>query len=143
MKVGFTGTREGMTAEQRQAVRRWLERQGPPAEFHHGCCVGADAAAAGLADQLGVSRIVGYPCDIWRLQSNIALGLCHEVRDPLPPLDRNRDIVDACEVLLACPGGPEQMRSGTWATVRFARKCGRRVVIVWPDGSLTEEGGAQ
>ena len=29
----------------------------------------------------------------------------------------------------------ERLRSGTWATVRYARKKGRRVIVVRPDGS--------
>ena len=53
---------------------------------------------------------------------------CH----PKPYLDRNRDIVDACEVLLATPDGPERLRSGTWSTVRYARKIGKPVEVRLP-----------
>lgn len=52
------------------------------------------------------------------------------------PLDRNRDIVEAAEVLIACPDGPERQRSGTWATIRHALRVGKPVVIVWPDGRV-------
>jgi outer membrane protein insertion porin family len=58
------------------------------------------------------------------------------------PLDRNRAIVDSCDVLIACPKGPEEQRSGTWATVRYARKQKKRIVIIWPDGEVTEEKGS-
>lgn len=60
--------------------------------------------------------------------------------DRKPNLVRNKDIVESTDVLLACPKGPEELRSGTWSTVRLARKQGKRVVIFWPDGSVTEEG---
>jgi hypothetical protein len=45
----------------------------------------------------------------------------------------------AAAMLAACPKGPEERRSGTWATVRYARKTGKPVVIFWPDGTVTEE----
>ena len=48
-------------------------------------------------------------------------------------------LVDACEVLLATPKGPEKLRSGTWATVRYARKVGKRIVIIEPDGKQVEQ----
>lgn len=65
-----------------------------------------------------------------------ALALADVVHEPRPPLERNRDVVDASDVLLACPGGmAEEQRSGTWATIRYARKAGKPVVIVWPDGT--------
>jgi hypothetical protein len=56
------------------------------------------------------------------------------------PTSRNHDIVDETELLIACPGElAEAVRSGTWATVRYARKLGRPIVIFWPDGSVTGE----
>jgi arginase family enzyme len=49
-------------------------------------------------------------------------------------LERNEDIVRDTDFLIACPEGSEVMRSGTWATVRYARKKGRTIVVFWPDG---------
>jgi hypothetical protein len=31
---------------------------------------------------------------------------------------------------------------GTWATVRYARKAGLPIAIIWPDGEITREGPA-
>jgi hypothetical protein len=54
----------------------------------------------------------------------------------LPPLDRNKMMVDDCEALIATPRlMVEELRSGTWSTIRYARKCRKPVHIVWPDGS--------
>ncbi len=139
MKVGFTGTREGMADAQLSAFGQWIYGRGLT-HFYHGCCVGADEQAARAAyDESPFVRVVGMPSDLEVLTSGAAKAVCHHIADPKPPLDRNRDIVDACEVLVACPKGPEELRSGTWATVRYARKQGKRIVIVWPDGEVTEE----
>ena len=43
-------------------------------------------------------------------------------------------------MLSATPGGfKEELRSGTWACVRYARKADRPVHIVWPDGKVNAE----
>jgi hypothetical protein len=59
--------------------------------------------------------------------------------DPLPYLERNKKMVDNSELLLALPIGVETLRSGTWSTVRYARKLGKPIVIIWPTGSITKE----
>jgi hypothetical protein len=58
---------------------------------------------------------------------------------PKPYLERNRDIVDSTELLIACPKDMTESSGGTWATVRYARKQKKPIVVVWPDGSVTEE----
>lgn len=140
MRVGFTGTRAGLTTEQSLAFRRAL-----PAEitwFRHGCCVGADEDAVRIVNALDPRpSIFGAPSNIGNLTSEFALDACDDTTGEFSdPLDRNRDIVNGCDLLIACPRGPEERRSGTWSTVRYARKQGKRIVIVWPDGSTTEEG---
>jgi hypothetical protein len=52
---------------------------------------------------------------------------------------RNHRIVDMTRVLVACPDGEERQHSGTWATVRYARKRGKWIIIVYPDGTVREE----
>jgi hypothetical protein len=45
--------------------------------------------------------------------------------------------VDQTEVLIATPRGfKEELRSGTWACVRYPRKAGRPMHIVRPDRSV-------
>lgn len=139
MRVGFTGSRDGMTLAQKGAFGQWLYGR-EAVEFHHGCCVGADEAAAVIAyDESPFTRVIGHPGDMPGMTSGGAKAVCHEIKDPAPNLTRNRDIVDSCDVLLACPKGPEEQRSGTWATVRYARKQGKRIVLFMPDGSVIEE----
>lgn len=138
MKLGFTGTRKGMTSDQAQVVNLLLDEQ-QPAEVHHGCCLGADADFAGLC--LGARiRQVGHPGNIEVMVSRTACGLCDELRDPLPPLERNRLIVEAVDALIATPAeSVEQQRGGTWSTVRQARRMKKRLWIICPDGTVCEE----
>jgi hypothetical protein len=136
MKIGFTGTREGLTAAQRDKLVMLVVA---PEEFHHGCCVGADEQAAHIAFSADCPRIVGHPPTATAMLSEFSLGFNTENHDPLPYLERNRRIVDACETLIACPKGPEEQRSGTWATVRYARKQKKQILIIWPNGTVSEE----
>lgn len=153
MRVGFTGTREGMTLKQHWRVSDWFHypRDGSaprvPTEFHHGCSVGADAdlvttimrGRIGATDDRTWADIHAHPCTLDGMVDRGAEALSSEVHPAKPPLERNRDIVDSCDVLLACPKTmDEEQRSGTWATIRYARKVGRPVVIFWPDGKVTE-----
>jgi len=134
-KVGFTGARQGMTEYQKNTVKNLL-MAGQPTEFHHGDCVGADADAHVLAVRAGI-KTVGHPPDI---SDNRAFCGVNILRETKPYLDRNHDIVDETDLLIACPMRAEEVRrSGTWATVRYARKLGRMILIVYPSGRMFVE----
>jgi len=113
-------------------MRQLLEPDG--GEVHHGDCVGADDQVGSFAAKLsGVTVTLHPPTN----PSKRAFCAADEVREAKPYLDRNRDIVDETELLVAFPKGPEEKRSGTWATVRYARKLDRQIMYVWPDGTVT------
>jgi hypothetical protein len=135
MKVGFTGTRHGCSPAQLAALERQLNSM-PMAEFHHGDCLGADAQAhAIVVDRVWV---VIYPSNIPRSRA-YCIGACRTY-PPKPPLERNSDIVKCTDVLVACPNGMyEEQRSGTWATIRYARAAKRKIIIVWPNGEVKED----
>ena len=49
-------------------------------------------------------------------------------------LNRNHNIVDASEILIACPAQTEEViRSGTWATIRYARKNNKIIRFIGPE----------
>jgi hypothetical protein len=134
MIVGFTGTRHGMTAAQFWVVCEVLSGLLPIAEVHHGDCVGADADFHRAAACLTVHA---HPPTDERLRAFCDADVVHEAR---PYLARDADIVAASTVLIACPGErQEQRRSGTWATVRMARKAGKPVVLIYSDGDVVRE----
>jgi len=132
--IAFTGTRQGMTPIQR-AVLRGMLRVVESTTFGHGCAVGADAEAHAIAKE--------EHYDIYGLPSNIehqraALTGFIFLAKQAPPLKRNRALVDWCDYLYACPATMQEIkRSGTWATIRYARQEGKEIVIVYPDGSLS------
>ena len=129
MKIGFTGTQQGMTTRQRFELRDQLIAF-QATEFHHGDCIGADAEAHEIAKALGL-RIVIHPPE-----SDAKRAFCEgydEIRSPLPYLIRNLNIVNETSVLIATPAeASERTRSGTWSTVRRGRKAGKTVVVITP-----------
>lgn len=128
MKLGFTATRTGMTIWQKKRFRAFLKHV-RPTEFHHGDCIGGDMQAHRIVREvLPKCRIVAHPCDIPRMR---AFCNADEIRDPLPPLVRNANIVRETGELVAAPETTqEQQRSGTWATVREARRQSKLVEVL-------------
>jgi hypothetical protein len=127
-RIGFTGTSQGMTMAQWGALYLALERV--RGTLLHGDCVGADAQAHMVARGRGL-RIEVYPPTNGKARANMAGDVVHPAA---PYLKRNRAIVDSCDVLYAAPYSlVERLRSGTWATVRYARSCGKRVIILPPN----------
>jgi hypothetical protein len=134
VKVGFTGTRHGMTEEQWRTVRMTLIIL-RATECHHGDCIGADLQFAKLASVLG-GTTVSHPPVKRELR---AFHMSDQVRAPKTYVARDHDIVDDTDVLIATPKtAHEEPRSGTWLTVRYARKQGKRVFLILPDGRVGE-----
>jgi hypothetical protein len=105
----------------------------------HGDCVGADADFNKLCLDFKLETWC-RPCTITSMR---AFTKSTPIADPAPPLVRNREIVKQCTFLIACPSTfTEEVRSGTWATVRYAREAEKTIYIVFPDGSLVTEVGS-
>lgn len=140
MRIGFTGTRDGMSRRQLQAAYKILIGI-DKIELYHGGCQGADLDIERLlllAER--VPAITCYPGDetqfkaaIQRRGEQIDSGMVelYEVHAPMPYLARNKKIVHESEIMIAAPATlHEQQRSGTWATIRYARKVGKPLIIL-------------
>lgn len=136
MEIGFTGTQLGMTVQQKDRVRLLLEKLDPTG-VAHGDCIGADAEFHNICLQLGKWIRIHPP------YKGTKRAYCKEWNEILPGKDylvRNRDIVAGVDCLIACPAEyDEQLRSGTWATVRYARERGIPIYVIQPDGSIRVE----
>lgn len=139
MRVGFTGTSQGMSQFSLEALAQFL-RESAPTEFHHGDCVGADCQAHNVAVSLHVPRVIIHPPQdpkkrAWTLRLGLTPAFDTTVieRREYPYLVRNHHIVDETDMLVATPATRnEVLRSGTWATVRYARSLGRPVHLILP-----------
>lgn len=133
--IGVTGTQTGMTSAQKEWIAEIFLRiaRAEKVVLHHGDCVGADQECHNMASMLGW-KTVAHPCDIDSKRANCKAT---EVREVKPPLVRNKDIVNESEIMYAFPKEMnEVLRSGTWATIRYARKRYKQMVIVYPDGGV-------
>lgn len=137
--IGFTGTQHGMTLDQGRQVLAILKDSHGIQYFGHGGCIGADIQAHKIARSLGISVRVWPPIN----KSKFAWD-CMKDADRVEPADeyllRNNKIAFFTDKLIATPRSrEEEMRSGTWATVRYARKYRKHIYLILPDGSVREE----
>lgn len=137
MNLGFTGTQKGLTEVQMKRLSEYVQRFNPEHGIH-GDCIGADAQFSALCDSLGITVQVHPPAD----DSKRAFCKATITYPVKPYLIRNHDIVDACDKLIACPKGlTEELRSGTWATIRYAVAQKKPVIVIYPTGSIELMGG--
>lgn len=142
IRVGFTGTQQGMTDEQKAKLDQLFgELEHDAVEVHHGDCIGADAECHELAENYFFDIEVHPPDN----DSKRAFCTAAVIHEPKPYLQRNRAIVDATPILIACPNGQEKLRSGTWSTVRYARAKiyegeQQSIYIITPSGEIKREG---
>lgn len=130
---GFTGTRNP-PASAKNMIRLHLMTLDPEQdELVIGCCVGIDAIVGRIGHVLGFKVHGVIPID--ESQVDVLWPLyCSSIEympDNTNYMDRNQRIVDISLDLTAFPlDAVERQRSGTWSTVRRARKAGKTVVII-------------
>jgi hypothetical protein len=131
MRVGFTGTQIGMSSAQKNELYAFLRKaksMDGEVEFHHGDCIGADTEAHDIAMLAGCDIIIHPPTNPKKR------SFCQNFKrraNPLPYLERNKHIVDATTVLIVAPKSDvEELRSGTWATYRYAKSRGGMIILL-------------
>ena len=137
--IGFTGTQVGMSEQQKKLFGKIiaiLHSEGKIHEFHNGDCIGADFDACNIVQSVSSEiKIYIHPPIIDRKRAFFkGAYFTHKAKDYL---DRNHDIVNDSDVLIATPKETfEQLRSGTWATIRYAKRRNKPVFLIHPDGNL-------
>jgi hypothetical protein len=138
--IGFSGTRQGMSADQKQSLEELLLKLKGDAEiawFRHGDCIGADAQAHTIARRLNY-RLLLHPPDKEEFRAFCDQD-CFSVLPVLPYLERNKVIVKKSDFFLAAPAEfGEQITGGTWYSIRYARKLAVPMRIIYPDGSFSK-----
>ena len=132
--VGFTGTQDGLTQGQTDRLIFYFENTKDDTEgwyFHHGDCIGADLQAATIAKSFGW-EIVGHPPKKADRRAFFPNDYTYPEKDYLV---RNKDIVTCSHELIGCPRTHvEELRSGTWSTIRHAGRVEKYTLICNPDG---------
>lgn len=139
--IGFTGTQDGISVPQWHLLETLISCI-EFSEFHHGDCKGADEQSHNMLWRVGFNNIVIHPPDNPAKRvfiKNVCPSENYLHMPEKPYLERNKDIVDVSDLLIACPSGDEVIRSGTWSTVRYARKMNKTIFIIQPSGLLTVE----
>jgi len=126
MKAGFTGSRNlKLTDTQKQTLTEFINNM-KITELHHGDCVGADADIHSfLRSEFPEIKIIIHPPIEEKHRAFCKGNVVLKAKDYM---DRNRDIVDASEILFALPQANSNPRSGTLATIRYSEK--KRITVI-------------
>ncbi len=157
MIIGFTGTQQGMTDFQKDFLFKILKEMGCT-EFHHGDCIGADLEANHIALGAGADIFSIHPPNNWHKRAFCfdpemetkyvkvitefkSIGTLSVRWCPTKPyLERNQDIINDTALLIAAPKEfHHTLRSGTWATIRYAWKNKKPVTIIPPVSRMEEK----
>lgn len=143
LKLGFSGTKKGMTLGQFETLCKKVIMETAlfeNIEGHHGDCIGADKEFHSILDSLfACTKIVIHPSNIKGTQAHCVSPKA-EWREELPPLTRDRHIAKESDYLFFTPKEDEMMlRSGTWTTVRKAIAFNKKFTVILPDGSIRTE----
>ncbi len=132
LHIGFTGTRKGMSNEQRTwlpfHVGQIIVGDWDDLWFHHGDCKGADSEAHDIMKSLGFKICIHPPSN----SKYRAFRSGDVTEDVHQYLIRNRHIVDRSSYMFACPAQHLEIArgSGTWSTIRYARKCLTTLIVI-------------
>lgn len=129
--VGVTGTREQLSHAQEALVSDLVYRLDPNSALVWGACVGVDVIAAAYAEMYSIPNHAVLPPDHRLVAPDWWDYATTYEQIPIGPdgyKRRNQRIVDLSDRLIAFPQYPEDHpqshRSGSWQTVRMARRKG-------------------
>lgn len=138
MSLGFTGTRDGMTAKQKKQLSVMLDNLNQSL-YRHGDCCGSDEQFHNMVrEKFPWALIVIHPPNNSKFRANCkAEEGSVVILETKEYLVRNGDIVDGSDILIACPKEMKNtQRSGTWATIRYAIKKEKVVIVIFPNGTI-------
>jgi len=140
IKIGFTGTQVGMNNQQKKYLALFFDRLLKEYDIesaHHGDCIGADSQFHNFAVYYKIKTVIHPPIN----KSKRAFCKSDEILPEDEYLIRNKNIVDAVDIIVATPKEDASiLRSGTWSTIRYARKKQKRLLIIYPNKGIETYG---
>lgn len=139
MRIGFSGTRLGLTQKQRFNFIRWFQVEcNNMTEWHEGDCMGSDAEVVAIVKAFRRTiinpLIISHPPLNERLR---AFAYADEIRDAKGYVERDKDIATESDMLVITPKDYNRT-GGTWITANFALEQVKPVLCFWPDGTVEE-----
>lgn len=145
MRLGFTGTKQGLSWSQRETLSKYVNQVRPEIEVaRHGDCIGSDFQFHIFCIDVKVPELIIHPPSDpkYRAYAHLIYSAPETKITVLPEepyLDRDHAMVDGIDYLVVCPITSEEfLRSGTWATYRYAKKKSVPHLIIYPDGTTNE-----
>lgn len=134
IKIGFTGNREGLNEDQTAKILELLSQYtNYIIHIYHGDCLGADTDFHKLCVDFKNNNTTEMVITIMPPDKNVMRGFNNGdiLMKPKPYLERNNDIVINSDIIIGCPldKNNEILRSGTWSTIRKARKMNKLLFV--------------
>lgn len=134
IKIGFTGSREGLNENQKTKIIELLNQYTEHVIYvYHGDCVGADTDFHKLCTDFRKNKNIELVITIMPPDKAVMreFNKGDIIMPPKPYLERNTDIVINADIMIGCPldKNNEVLRSGTWSTIRKAKKMNKTVLI--------------
>lgn len=132
--IGFTGNRYGLTDEQKTQITAIFDIYNNII-VSHGDCIGSDTDFHNLSIQYKqLNPMKNFQIHIYPPTDDKLRSYCNGdiILNPKPYLQRNKDIVLDSDILIGCPNDKtkEVLRSGTWSTIRLARKLKKQIYLL-------------
>lgn len=139
--LGFTGSQMGMTPQQKLVMS--IHYLPYAKRLHNGWCIGADEDCLKLFDkqaqETGEELVVVAHIPVKAIKKTRFVPQFCKVEwcMPFDYLIRNDHIATECDRLVATPSGvQEQLRSGTWSTIRRMLNARKPYDIIFPNGMI-------
>ena len=135
MKLSITGTRRGLSDFQFNFINDFIFNNKEVNTVVHGAAHGVDSELHRIAYMGGVGIEI-YPAnDVPSNLPNLEYAEDIVIHPYGTALERNKLIVCRGDMLIGFPKQDyEELRSGTWAAIRYARKIDKPRLIVYPHG---------
>ena len=138
-RLGITATRNGITENQTDSFIT-LIKLGKPNEVHDGDCIGGDTEIHAIVrKEFPLCYMVGHPPTEEKHRAHNKYDMSFM---PKPYLERDDHIIDVTDEMIALPKEMKEPKSkrggGTWTVIRHTRKKGRKLTIIYPDGTMGE-----